>query len=33
MKLKNFAMITEDIVFHKLKETPEFFGSTDIVRG
>ena len=29
MKLKNFAMITEDKVFRKLKETPEIFCIAD----
>ena len=29
MKLKNFAMITDDIVSHKLKETPEIFCIAD----
>ena len=29
MKLKNFAMITENIVFRKLKETPEIFCIAD----
>ena len=30
MKLKNFAMITEDKVFRKLKETPENFANYKI---
>ena len=29
MKLKNFAMITEDKVFLRLKETPEIFCIAD----
>ena len=31
MKLKNFAMITEDKVFRKLKETPEIFCIADLL--